>query len=95
MTRVVGVVSSRVIVNAMDALLARKRPDAGKAGGDRIGTGNLIQREGAGGRPSGIGDPGASLCAYGECDGLAGHPRRSPAKGKDSRKRNRVVVVAE
>src|SRR5258705_12139222 len=67
---------------------------AGEVRGDRVGTGNLIERKVARGRSGGVGDTCATLCADRECDCLGGHPRRSSAKGKYSRKSNIVVVVA-
>lgn len=57
---------------------------AGKIRGDRVWTGNLIERKVARSRAGGVGDTGATLGADGECDCLGGHARRSPAKGKYS-----------
>src|SRR4029453_4933899 len=67
---------------------------AGKVRGDRVGTGNLIERKVARGRAGGVGDTCTTLCADRERDFLRGHPPRSPPRGKDSRKSNIVVVIA-
>src|SRR5580693_9401295 len=67
---------------------------AGKGRGQRVGTWNLVECEVARGRAGGVGDTHAALCTDIECDGLAGHPRRSSAKSEYTGKSDIVVEVA-
>ncbi len=81
-------------MNGADVLLGWKRPAPAKVAVTRVGTGNLIEREVARGRAGGVCDTHAALCADSECDGLAGHPRRSSAKSEYTGKSDIVVEVA-